>query len=475
MTRLWQKCGNGHYAGLISRAPANDVEALTLALRLAVTAPTDEKAEPVLEHADILASRMSLDEVNQAKAATISTRVDRATAVAVLGVFLAIGIVFATVFIIPPLITVFVDEIGLSHSQAGDLMTAYIVGYVLLSLVAGQLADRYGAITVMAAGLALATASTFLFMTTESFAVFLVARLGIGAAVGLVYAPGIAVVARLLPRRHLNIGVGIYSAGLSTGVLLAFLVTPLLEEATSWRWVCIVFGITTAVATVVFLLLTRPVSARASRPADTVTDSGVPIRQLLISSLFMRVCGALFLAMFITYGVYTWIAPYLDESAGFSASQLSLTLSLSVAGGIPSALLTGWLADRTGRPVLVAGSGLAMVVTLLVLAANEQISFAVGTTVAIIATFGTAGALGPLYALPARIVSPAAAAKATGIATSVAMSGALVSTLLGGRLVEWSDGYTVPFIVYVAATGVALLVVFPLAAAGLRGERASGA
>jgi len=40
-----------------------------LALRLAVTAPTDEKADLVLGHAEFLAARMSEDEVNRAKAA----------------------------------------------------------------------------------------------------------------------------------------------------------------------------------------------------------------------------------------------------------------------------------------------------------------------------------------------------------------------------------------------------------------------
>jgi len=44
-----QKWCQRHYAGAIFRAPENDVEELTLALRLAVTAPTDAKADLVLE------------------------------------------------------------------------------------------------------------------------------------------------------------------------------------------------------------------------------------------------------------------------------------------------------------------------------------------------------------------------------------------------------------------------------------------
>ena len=69
VARWCQNGANGHYAGAVFRAPKNDVEALTLALRLAVTAPTDEKADLVLEQAEILAARMTEEEVDQAKAA----------------------------------------------------------------------------------------------------------------------------------------------------------------------------------------------------------------------------------------------------------------------------------------------------------------------------------------------------------------------------------------------------------------------
>ena len=404
-----------------------------------------------------------------------STRVDRAAAVAFLGAFLALVLVFVAIFVVPPLITVFVDDLGFSHSQAGDLMTAYLVGYVLLSLVAGQLADRYGAITVMASGLALAAASTFLFAATDNFGVFLVARLGIGAATGLVYAPGIAFVVRLLPRRQLSTGVGIFSSGLSVGILFVFLATPLLEEAASWRWAVVAYGVAMVIGTAVFIGATRPVSSRASRAVDFSSDPGVPTRQLVTDSSFLRICAALFMAMFVAYGVYTWIAPYFDETAGFSARQISLALAVSVAAGIPATLLGGWLSDRTGRPLLVSGSSLAMVAVLVVLAASDQIAFGVATLVALVATFGAAGALVPLFSLPAKVVTAGTAAKATGIATAAGMSGALVSTLLGGRLVEATDGYTVAFIVYVAAAAAALIVVFPLASLALRNARGAPA
>ena len=47
--------------------PANDYEALVLALRLAVTAPTDEKSKECLSMAEGFASKLSELEVERAK------------------------------------------------------------------------------------------------------------------------------------------------------------------------------------------------------------------------------------------------------------------------------------------------------------------------------------------------------------------------------------------------------------------------
>lgn len=52
------------------KKPTTNVEALTLALYLAITAPTDEKAQQTMETVHTLAERMSETEIAYAKAQT---------------------------------------------------------------------------------------------------------------------------------------------------------------------------------------------------------------------------------------------------------------------------------------------------------------------------------------------------------------------------------------------------------------------
>lgn len=48
--------------------PQNDIEALTLALRLAVSAPTDEQSQKALKLANELSSRLTKEQVDAVKA-----------------------------------------------------------------------------------------------------------------------------------------------------------------------------------------------------------------------------------------------------------------------------------------------------------------------------------------------------------------------------------------------------------------------
>ncbi len=168
--------------------------------------------------------------------------------------------------------------------------------------------------------------------------------------------------------------------------------------------------------------------------------------------------------MFVTYGVYTWVAPYLDESAGFSTGEISLALSVMTLAGIPGTLGAGWLAYRTRRPLAVSIAGFTITLLLLVLALRASPSLAVAAFVSAVCAFGVSLGMSPLYGLPPTMFGPTAAGTATGVTTSVAMTGAVTSTYAGGWIVG-AAGYDVAFFVYTAAAAAAAAVIVPALAA----------
>jgi predicted MFS family arabinose efflux permease len=384
----------------------------------------------------------------------------------VLGAALAVGLNYLVIFSIPPLITTFVDDLGFSHAEAGALMSVCLGGFLVASLLSGKLAARFGAVPLVGVALLLTGVASICFGLTESMTVFLLCRAAIGIAGGLIYAPALTFVTSLLPPERANIGVGVFLCGLSIGGTIAFFATKLLEEALDWRWPSWIYGVATLVGAAVAVVLMA--SARAGRPAAT---PGGGYREIIASPAMRSICIGVFVALFVAYGVFTWIPPYFDESAGFTTGEISFASSLMTLAGIPATFGAGWLADRTGRPLTVAATGFALPVSLVVFALTDSPTYGIATLVATVSALGVSGGLAPMYAIPPVLFTGAAAASASGIAAAAAMGGAVTSTYLGGWIVGDGDGYGAAFWMYALAAAVTVLALVPLVAANVRRAR----
>src|SRR6201991_1358869 len=78
------------------------------------------------------------------------------------------------------------DDLHLTKSQLGVLLSAFFWSYAALQIPIGWLAERYGAKRTLAAGLVLWSVSTLLFGVVSSYVLLIVLRLllGIGESAG---------------------------------------------------------------------------------------------------------------------------------------------------------------------------------------------------------------------------------------------------------------------------------------------------
>jgi len=386
--------------------------------------------------------------------------------VGVAGAALAVGLNYLVIFSVPPLITTFVDDLGLTHAQAGALMSVCLGGFLVSSLLSGKLASRFGAIPVVTAGLVLTGVASICFGLTDSLAVMLVCRASIGVGGGLIYAPALTFVTSVLPAARANLGVGVFLCGLSIGGTAAFFATKLLEEALDWRWPSWIYGAAALVGAALVVVLT---AGAAPRRQAASRSSGY--RAVAASPAMRVLCVSLFVALFVAYGVFTWIPPYLDASAGFTTGQISLASSLMTLAGIPATFGAGWLADRTGRPLLIAATGFALPLSLLVFALTDSPLYGTAVMVATLSALGISGGLAPMYALPPVLVAEHATASASGIAAAAAMAGAVTSTYLGGWIVGEGEGYGAAFWMYTLAAALTVFALVPIVAANVRRAR----
>ena len=87
--------------------------------------------------------------------------------------------------------------------------------------------------------------------------------------------------------------------------------------------------------------------------------------------------------------------------------------------------------------------------------------------IGVIATFAGTATVVPLFALPSIAVRPEDAGVATGLATAIGMSGGILSTYLGGWIIDWSS-FGWAFFSFAVIAGVAAVVMGPVLRTQLR-------
>lgn len=257
-----------------------------------------------------------------------------------------------------------VRDFHLSASQMGAILSVFQVGYVLIVVFTGWLADRVGPRKVVAwATLCAALSSTAFLLMARGFTSILLLRLAVGLSCGAIYAPGMAFLSSWFGPRERGKALGAYTAALTAAYAGGYLVAAPLAAAHGWRAGMLGTSLPVfAAALIVFFLI-------QDRPDQTITEAGASITtrsgidpasyggtrrtliaaQLLISLAYMG-------HMWELYAFWGWIGPYYVANvfhAGYAEAQAvtigGMLSALVIFAGVPAVWAIGSLSDRIGR------------------------------------------------------------------------------------------------------------------------------
>src|SRR6266446_7551453 len=342
---------------------------------------------------------------------------------------------YSMAVVLPPLQA----EFGIARADASLPFTLTMIGFGLGSVLMGRLSDRFGVIVPVLVG----SVSLALGFVTAGFSQNLlqftaVHGLLIGVGTSGTFVPLVADISLWFTRRR-----GIAVAIVMSGNYLAGTVWPPLMQhfidTAGWR--------ATYIGTGVFCLLSMPLLALALRgrpPAIAdlaVSGAGAPHARIAAvnperplglspASLQVLLCIA---------GVACCVAMSMPQvhmvaycgDLGYPAARGAEMLSLMLAFGIVSRLVSGWIADRIGGlRTLLLGAVLQSVALVLFLPFQQLAALYV-----ISALFGLfQGGLVPSYPIIVReYFSPREAGARTGTV--------LMATLFGMALGGWMPGW----------------------------------
>jgi predicted MFS family arabinose efflux permease len=183
------------------------------------------------------------------------------------------------------LLTPMRQSLGWTYAQAGVVNSANALGYLCGALAVGPCVARWGAprvvrLSLLAVSLSLVATGWF-----SAFGLLLLARVVAGAAAGLMFIGGMAIVLALDSSQRSDLPVGVYYAGPGVGIAISGLLVPALlgPLAWDWRWVWVALGV---LGLLVQALVEPPL--RAAARATRRSSAQAAERRWLVPSDYLR-------------------------------------------------------------------------------------------------------------------------------------------------------------------------------------------
>ncbi len=257
-------------------------------------------------------------------------------------------------------------SLGMDNSQAGMLATVNLAGYLLLSVLGGALAARFGPRTVIAAGLAVAGAGMLLTGLADNFTSAAIWRGVTGIGSGASNVPVMGLLAAWFGRKRRGLASGIGVAGSSLALIsLGPLVPRVLSAAgeDGWRVCWYIFAAVTMLLAVCgwFILRNRP-AEKGLAPLGADDDSGNAGAGAgalhwgrVYRSRVVWILGLVYVAFGFSYIIYmTFFVKYLVAEGGYSTYEAGTLFMTMGWCSLLCGLIWGTVSDRLGRKAALA-------------------------------------------------------------------------------------------------------------------------
>ncbi len=262
-------------------------------------------------------------------------------------------------------------DFHITGQDLGHLSAFYYYAYVLMQIPIGILVDSLGARKLLVMGSILAAAGTFLFSSTDSFAMACAGRAITGAATAVGWVVTLKLATHWFPSRIFATlsGLGLLIGNI--GALFAQVPLRMLVEAYGWRSV----GVASAIF--IFSMGLLALAAVRDDPSEAGFASYAP--KILQNRSLQQDSGVGFFRIFhytntwlifFAQGGFVgailsftglWGPPFLRARFGLAPTSTAWISSLMIVCWASSSFLCGFLSDRFGRrkPIYVTGAGLA--------------------------------------------------------------------------------------------------------------------
>jgi MFS family permease len=349
------------------------------------------------------------------------------------------------------------DELGLSNSEIGVLLSAFFWSYAPLQPIAGWLAQRFDVRHVLAGGLTVWAIATALTGLATSFATLFALRIMLGVGESVTYPCNSKLLAQRAPEHERGRANGLIAAGQALGPTFGTLGGGLAMASFGWRAAFIAFGLVSLVWLLPWFVVTRGGGVTAEVRQGT---RPLPYLMILRKRALWGASLGQFCSTYAYYFVLTWLPLFLVKAHGFSVGEMAQIGAGIYAIHAASAALTGWASDRW----IIAGSSpnrvrkTLLVAGLIGVAILMSACAGAGSTAVIVLLAATAALFGTqtpnLFAISQTLGGPRAAGQWMGVQNLIGNLSGVLAPLVTGFVVDRTGEF---FWAFAIAAAVALI------------------
>jgi MFS transporter, DHA1 family, inner membrane transport protein len=286
-----------------------------------------------------------------------------------------------TEFVIVGLIPTIAEQLGVTVPSAGLLVTIYAIGVAIGAPVLTALTGRVPRKLLLISLMVLFTLGNLLAWQSPSYESLVVARLLTGLAHGVFFSIGSTIATSLVAKEKAASAIAIMFGGLTVALVTGVPLGTFIGQHFGWRETFLAVSLIGVIATVASVILVpNNIKNQASASIGEQFKVLTHPRLLLIYAITALGYGGVFIT-------FTFLAPMMQELAGFSAPAVSWIL---LAYGIAVAIGNIWggkLADRHGAVRALSFIFAALAVLLLVFQFTASHSIAALMTVVVMGVF----------------------------------------------------------------------------------------
>ncbi len=243
------------------------------------------------------------------------------------------------------------NDVGINTEDFGALGSALLVGYAMMQVPAGWLADRFGGRNVLAALAIVWSILTGLLGWCPNFEIMLWLWFAMGLALAGVFPCAAKSIGAWFDDTEKAMASGLLGSSTMLGLAAASVLTVRLVtyRGLDWQWTYVLYGVAGVIWAGAYFLLIPERHTTKEAAAPMVWSDWI---RLAKSVPLWLLCGQQFFRAGAMIFFINWFPAFLQESLTFSEYDAGVNASLvgvaAMTGGIMGGFFSDWLLRRTG-------------------------------------------------------------------------------------------------------------------------------